>query len=311
MLLAKTFGDALRDFRVSLGLSQFEFSNGICSDRQYKRIETNLSEPSAYTLNMFSNKYNIDFNNIYKFYLYESKRESYEIEENLNRAIIEDNDAEIQNICCFLENNIEKNKGEVFMHYCYGKALINTKNEQGLSYAIKGIKQEAPKFDGSFSSLKGSHLFSNVSYGLLNYIAISERLSQHSENSEKLFLFMIKNFEERIETDSFFYQSQTFAFSFYPKMIYNYCLLLWEKKEYEKAIFQIDKSVDLLTKHGSSRYLHFLLWSRCQSFYYNNQITEARNEYNRLVVYCDITNNRNYLNQINERIKTSFPLIDL
>lgn len=309
MNIAKSFGDALHDFRINLGMSQADFSEGICSDRQYKRLESNESEPSANTLNMLSNKFNIDFNNLYRFYLYKENRNSKEIIDKLNKAVIENDFSTINEICFLLENNKEKNKGEIYMYYCYAKALTCGDNDLGASFAIKGIKQESPYFDGTISSLTRGHLFSNVSYALLNYLAIYNRLIEQGEKSQQFYLYMLNSLENRIENDTFFYQSQTFLFNFYPKMVYNYCLLLWDLNKVPSALTQVNKSISLLSSHGSCKYLHYLLWCKCQSLYLNNQIKEAREEYSKLKCFCNIIDEEDYITTLLCKIKEKYPLL--
>jgi len=60
--VVKTFGEYLFFVRKEvMGLTRETFSKGVCSAKELERIEKGIHDPSVYTLNELSKKYNIDF----------------------------------------------------------------------------------------------------------------------------------------------------------------------------------------------------------------------------------------------------------
>lgn len=69
-----SLGQAIRELRQKMGLSQKELASGICNQAQISNIEKNNYTPSAMLLNQISTKLGVDMN-----YFFEMQ-ESYKIE---------------------------------------------------------------------------------------------------------------------------------------------------------------------------------------------------------------------------------------
>ncbi|WP_449621019.1 helix-turn-helix domain-containing protein [Robertmurraya sp. Marseille-Q9965] len=68
-------GQAIKDLRQAVGLSQEELASGICNQAQISNLENNNAMPSAMLLNQIANKLGVDMN--YFFEMQESHKVEY------------------------------------------------------------------------------------------------------------------------------------------------------------------------------------------------------------------------------------------
>ena len=134
------FHEMLKQIRKKEGYTQEKLSDGICSLRQYKRIEAGLSVPSAYMLDLLSYKLNLDLNHIYRLCSQYNHTELYRIKMELNTALSNNDDAALQSLLD------EAKKYEAFydcdfrMIVQYVLAILNRHDiETGIQHAMDGL----------------------------------------------------------------------------------------------------------------------------------------------------------------------------
>lgn len=295
------FGTRIKQYRLDLSLSQESFCEGICSLRQYRRIESNDNDPSLYTLNLLSNKYNFDFNSLYKICQWENGDYNLALMNSLNYAIVSNDVSLLEHLLDDIEStNLERSNSEIVKCYYYGKAILNKNNDEGLNYALKGIHLECPSFDNTVESLKKAHVYSNVGHCLINYIALCEKRKGNIEVSKMFFEYLLYEIQTLINSDFSFYQSNTFLSNFYPKIVVNYCNILIDEACFTKALCILDEALALLFKKGNMRYIENLLWCKYKCGFHSKKYQEAEEVYSQLVSFCKMTDNQSFLTKIEE-----------
>lgn len=300
-----TFCDILKNIRKQEGYTQEKLSDGICSLRQYKRIEAGLSFPSAYILDLLSYKLNLDLNHIYRLCSQYNHAELYHIKMQLNTALSNNDDATLQ---CLLD---EAQKYEKFydndfrMIINYVLAILNRHDlTNGIRYALDGLHIENPGF-----TLENPQIHTNTGLSLMNYLALCHKKTGNFSDSKKIFEYLISKVELYKNIGANFYESSTYVNSFYPKVLSSYITLLISESDYTRALTMADEGLSFLTSHNCIKYTYLLLWHKVVVHYLLADYKEATHTFIQMRSICELLNKTSYLSEKLAIIQKDYPEI--
>lgn len=298
-----TFCDILKSIRKKEGYTQEKLSDGICSLRQYKRIEAGLSVPSAYMLDLLSYKLNLDLNHIYRLCSQHNHAELYRIKMELNTALSNNDDTTLRHLLEEAQKHEKFYDNDFRMIVCYVRAILNRHDsETGIQYAMDGLYIENPKF-----TLENPQIHTNTGLSLMNYLALCHKKAGNSSDSKKIFEYLISKVELYKKIGANFYESSTYVNSFYPKVLSSYIALTISEKDYSKALTLADEGLSFLTSHNCIKYTYLLLWHKVVVHCLLADCNEATHTFIQLCSICELLGKTTYLSAKLEIIEKDYP----
>ncbi|MBR5994422.1 MAG: helix-turn-helix transcriptional regulator [Lachnospiraceae bacterium] len=289
------FGRKLRSIRKELCQTQERFCDGICSLRQYKRIESGTNEPTLFVLDSLSSKYNLDFFTIYKKTERSNSDNDFSFINEMNDAIDLQDVKRIEELISKYSDSFDSMGLYSKMLWYYGKSLCEEDTDISIDYAITGLRYELPDNPGNHESFLQVKVYSNIGLCLLNRIAFNYIKKENYSLAILIYKHIIQCIESLLSFSSKLYQSTKFIFEFYPSVISNLCVLLLSDGNLEEALVYVNKGIEYLCKMNNSKQLHILLWRKYKILAAMGDIEAADEVYNSFRVICELFNQKEYL----------------
>ncbi|HBB28692.1 MAG TPA: hypothetical protein DC000_05510 [Clostridiales bacterium] len=286
--MENTFGDFLKNLRISHNKTRKELSYGVCSEKQLERIEKNVNQPSIYILHHFSAKLNIDLNNFYKdFYCY-GTFDSNEYCKNILNCIKKLDFKDLENIINTIANKNEFKKGNNYAHLCYGKAVysfhIEKDYEKTISICKLGIREET--FEFNLFSLK-NHIYSDIGYSMLNLICGCYRKMEQFETSINIAKQILNSIDKYYLSQSFqSYYSMSYIIKLYQTSLCQIANINYNIGNYNMALTYIEKGIIFSFEHNMSRLLSSFFELKYLTLYRLGDYKNALENYNCAMTLC-------------------------
>lgn len=254
----KHFGELLEQLRISNNMTQQQVADGVCTIRQYSRLEKGESNPRIDVLYGLSNKFHT---NLYEFYNIHFCHESFEAYQCISDfgEIIRANDFNsISKIIQHMHSLQEFETGENFQTLCYAESLQLFFVEKDYIKAIEKCYQGLGM--ASFYDLqktnKESKVYSNIELCLLNCIACNYGAISEFDKANIIFLILIDSIDYQM-TFLPFESKRNVKFSriFYENIIYNLSINYLNNNELDKAKFYTEKGIAYCIKENNMRFL--------------------------------------------------------
>ena len=273
-------GEYIKQYREALNLTRKEFSIGLCSIVQIRRIENGECEPSIFLLDKISHKYNIDFYKFYKDLTYFKDVKYKGICEEMSLLIKQNKISELNSICINLESDNNFHNGILYAYLTYWKAVYtndeNLHNET-IDICMKYLKKEYPNFN--IENI-GNKIFLDMEYAIINLLGNSYIYI----GSYDLASAVINNAILSLETfyynnDTSFYHSQELLNNIYIALKYQLGKLNYHLSNYESSNVKLNECLAISLKLNCSKLLATIHRIKLYNYCELHKFDEAKNSY--------------------------------
>lgn len=298
-----SFNMILRKIRTEYGYTQEEASEGVCSLRNYKRIESGESIPTAFVLNELSLKFNYDFNALYAVFK-NGGGDIYNWKKKVSEAIA---NKDISTMESLIEESIDyPQTKEVQMIKYYMNALILRGKRADPSDILEilkaGLEIENPAFSIGNISIK-----SNEGLGILNAYANCLYVMDKNRDAVSIFEYLIQRITTIIETSGYFYESASFVSSLYPKCLGGYVDSLIRLGDLITAFDALGQAVNTFVKRGDMKYMHLILWKKVELLHRVGNYMEAKHVFGLMDSLCELLGYDEFRRRKQDVINIKYP----
>ena len=232
----KHFGELLEQLRISNNMTQTEVAEGICTLRQYSRLEKGESNPRIDVLYGLSNKFNTNLYEFYNIHFCHQSFEAFKCIKDMNQTIYEGNLSNLESVIQSMQNLKEFNTGDNFKNLCYAQALFKYSKSDfvaSLNFCLKGL--QVPNFE-SLQKFSSHKIYSNIDLCLINCLGCD--YGELSKTEEAIITFVtlvsaIDNQAEKLPFSSI--KNSNFVQNSYENAILNLSNCYFQKQDLHSA----------------------------------------------------------------------------
>ena len=254
----KNFGELLEQLRISNKMTQQQAAEGVCTIRQYSRLEKGESNPRIDVLYGLSNKFRTNLYEFYNIHFCHESFEAYQCISDFNELISTNNFHSLDKIIDQMRFLQEFETGENFQTLCYAESLqlflIIKDYINSIDQCYKGLGitsyQELLKIN------KKPKVYSKIELCLLNTIGCNYGALEDFKKANSIFLILIDSIDYQNEFLPFAAKYNTkFTQKFYENTIYNLSSSYCGENELEKAKFYTEKGIASCLKENNMCFL--------------------------------------------------------
>ncbi|MEK4148116.1 MULTISPECIES: helix-turn-helix domain-containing protein [Robertmurraya] len=279
-----SLGQAIRELRQKMGLSQKELASGICNQAQISNIEKNNYTPSAMLLNQISTKLGVDMN-----YFFEMQ-ESYKIEYISNskkyiRQLVRNRDYENLYFTILSEKKhpyYQEKENLQFILWHEAICIHYVKNNSKLAFEM---------LDEALHITNNKRYYTEQEMEILNSIAVIKRETGFFEESEQLFRKALKKLCEIPKITNHLIEL---------KLLFGLAQLLTDIENYEESLHYCEKGIKICNQAEILSILGEFLYQRGVNLARLGNCEEARKSFEQSIHIFEIQNNTFLLESVKE-----------
>ena len=288
----KHFGELLEQLRLQNQMTQSEVAEGICTLRQYSRIEKGESTPRIDILYALSAKYNTNLYEYYNVHFSHLSFEAFHYICKLNDASAVGDISSFQPIADEMEQLKEFETGDNFKYLCYAHALAEFYKPDldcSIQYCLKGL--ELKDFN-SFRLLSSQKVYTNAELCLMNCLGCTFIAKKSYEEADFTLHKLIEIFDYQAALLPFPSGKGTnFLMNIYENTVYNIAIYKYHMKDYNEACIYAQKGVDHSINHNDILYLPMLLQIKAYSLMQLELYDEAKKCSQQAITLFELTMN--------------------
>ncbi|WP_176483687.1 helix-turn-helix domain-containing protein [Bacillus sp. FJAT-45066] len=281
-------GKEIRSLRQSLGISQSELSDGICTQSQISKIEKGEVYPLANTLYFIAERLGVDVNYFYELATVPHLEYVKSVKVQVRKALNTYNYKEVYEIIEGEKKNplfTNNRKNKQFLLWNEGICLFYMSKNKGRALELMEEALEVTRMT--------SKLIGKSEIEIINSIGIiHSECSEYHKAIEK-FNLADKHFEKLPFNDNYTIKT---------KIIYNTSKAFTELKNYTEAITYSEKGIEWCLKNNSI----YLLGQLYYHIGYNHSLLEndkiAIIFYKKALTIFELQNNNEIISYINEKL---------
>lgn len=254
------FGKLLEHLRLSNNMTQVEAADGICTLRQYSRLEKGESTPRIEILYGLSNKFNTNLYDYYNIHFCHQSFEAYQCIKDLNRVITAGNYNSLETIITQMKKLKEFEDGDNYKNLCYAQALLQynqKKYDQSISFCLQGL--QLSDFE-AFKQLFHNQIYTNIELCLMNCLGCNYGSMTRYEEANIAFTALVNAFDYQTKQTPFsLAQNSFFLQNFYENAIYNIGYMYYCNRAISSAYNYVEKGIAFSISHNNISYLPSLL----------------------------------------------------
>lgn len=256
----KHFGELLEQLRLSNNMTQVEASEGICTLRQYSRLEKGQSTPRIDILYGLSNKFNTNLYDYYNIHFCHQSFEAYQCIKDLNDSILANNYANLDSIISRMNELCEFNTGDNYKNLCYAEALSaydKGNYKDSISLCLKGLALSDFNF---FAELPENQIYTNIELCLMNCLGCNMGCLQKYKEANIAFRTLVDAFDYQSEKMPFSSaKNSDFVQNSYENAIYNISYTYYRDGSLDLAYGYVQKGINFSMLQNHINYLPSLL----------------------------------------------------
>lgn len=298
-----SFEEILRKIRVDYGYTQEEAADGVCSLRNYKRIESGDTIPTAYVLNALSNKFNYDFGALFGVFN-TGGNAVFKWKKAISRAIA-NKDADLMERLINESEQIPESRFVLMTRY-YVKGLLLYMNNSSLDEIVECL-EKGLRIENNHFKINEIEIKSNEGLSILNAYAVCLGKMGKKADSKAIFEYLINRIRTIIDTSGLFYESSSFISSLYPKCLGGYIDILISEGNIAQGEKEIDSAIAVFAERYDMRYMHLVLWKKVEIQCLSNDYEGAKKTFDHMSFLCEILNNKDFLDRKRIVIERKYP----
>lgn len=303
------FGSLLKELRKMSRLTQTDACKGICSLRQYVRLENNESEPSMYLVQLLSHRFNYDLLSYYKLIYCDQTLQANALKTEADELVKNGDYKKLQHLISAIQIMPEFQKGENLQCLYYYKALIacfyTQDYMQAVNFCISGLHIEDTSI--TRSNLNGK-ISSNVGLSLLNTMACAFFKLSNTQKAIEIWSRILVDIEKKMSANFSYYQSSIeFVKQLYLSTSYNIGIQKTLSENYQSAIEYFDKGIHFATQYNCTYYLTNIVRQKMRVLYTLKRFDEARKSYDICMGLYLLKNEVTELKACEKIMKEDFP----
>ncbi len=288
----KHFGELLYELRKMCKLTQGEVSAGVCTIRQYGRLEKGECYPRMDVLNGLSRKFNINLYNYFELYFSNESAASIKYKVEFNK-ILETNSIEaLPLIIEELKKNLDLTIKENCQMLLYAEALHTFNFEKDFEKTI-GLCMEAMNIgiEDKIHVKKNNYLlYNNIELSIWNCLGSCYGALDKHEEAIEIFVSMKEVLENRISEFDTIKLVSVYEKKIYELVLYNLGSSYMLKSNLEPALELTEKGINFSIAHNNIRFLPSLLMRKFELLCMTNKMGEAEEVHNTILELLKLVN---------------------
>lgn len=254
----KNFGELLEQLRISNKMTQQQVADGICTIRQYSRLEKGESNPRIDVLYGLSNKFHTNLYEFYNIHFCHESFEAYQCISDFNEIIRKNDFKSLTKIIKQMRSLQEFQTGENFQTLCYAESLqlfyIEKSYINAINQCYRGLG--IASYQELLKANKKPKVYSNIELCLLNSIGCNYGALSEFDKANTIFLILIESIDYQIDFLPFAGKyNMKFNQVIYENTIYNLSTSYLRDNELENAKFYIEKGISYCIKENNMCFL--------------------------------------------------------
>jgi len=273
----KYFGEFLQQLRQDNQLTQAEAADGVCTLRQYQRLEKGESTPRIDVLFGLSEKFNVNLSDYYYYsFCYMTLKANACLQE-VNIAIASHNQERLRELIEQMESIPDYQQRRGYRTKCYAEALVQAWNndfEKCISTCLTGLNLSSLD---DFLNMNTQRIYSRVDYPLINCICCS--LAQIKQLKEACIGFSklrsiigYRNKQFSFEV----YKMTDNSFIYYELATVNLAECYYDLHQYDLAYTYVQDGINFTIKHNNIQSMYNFLELKGRILAAQNKISEAQ-----------------------------------
>lgn len=278
------FGQAIKDLRIKVGLSQKELASGICTQAQISKIEKNNDIPSALLLNQLATKLGVDMN--YFFEMQESHKVEYiKNSREYIRSLVRHRDYEN------LYSTILEEKKHPYYQEKVNLQFLLWHEAICVHYIEKDADKALEMLYGAMLLTKNKQYYTEQEIEMLNSIAIIETENHLYKKSEENFKIALENLKNIPQLTNPLIEI---------RMIYGLTKLLTDTGRYLESLDYCNQGIELCKKLESLYALGELYYQCGSNFARMGERKKAIESFEQAINIFELQNNQLFVNLVKE-----------
>lgn len=297
----KHFGELLEQLRISNKMTQQQAADGVCTIRQYSRLEKGESNPRIDVLYGLSNKFHTNLYEFYNIHFCHESFEAYQCISDFNEIISLNDLKSLKKIIQQMHSLQEFETGENFQTLCYAESLqlffIDEDYIKAIEQCYRGLG--IASYQELLKANKKPKVYSKIELCLLNSIGCNFGALSEFDKADTIFLILIESIDYQMEFLPFSAKYNTkFNQRFYENTIYNLSTSYLRNNELEKAIFYTEKGIAYCVKENNMRFLPELYDLKSSILIELNKKVEAKECMENALTLYKISNSMKQYNKL-------------
>ncbi len=302
-------GDIIKKKRIELGYTQQELADLSGYTRTLiSKIEQSKRNPSDDLLLELSYILSFDFVSIQKNIKNFKSFTHYSLYHELSQAVDVRNISKINKLVNHKIIKEEFNYGDTYILREYCKSIIYLEINEDIKKAHKKCLKILNIDENSINTHRIKLNQPNYYYGfylILGYTLVSQgKLENQRDLVENVLLFLEKHYFNSI--------LPLMTIDYYIKKYYlvninNMADIHFKLENYEMALFYCDKGIEKCKELSILHILYDILSLKCETLYMLGQKEQAKQFYDQLDSFCQLTNNMSFFERQTERIQQTYP----
>lgn len=289
----KNFGELLEHLRISNQMTQQQAAEGVCTIRQYSRLEKGESNPRVDILYGLSNKFHTNLYEYYNIHFCHESFEAYQCISDFNEILKLQHFKSLSKIIKRMDSLSEFKTGENYQTLCYAVSLSLFYNEKdyikAIDHCYKGLG--ITSYQELIKVSEKKKVYSNIELCLLNSIGCNYGAMSEFDKANKIFLILVDSIDYQNEILPFFSKyTIKFTHKIYESTIYNLSTSYLRNHEIEKAKLYMEKGISYCIKENNMYFLPQLYELKSFIYYDLNEISEAKDCMEKALTLYTITN---------------------
>lgn len=244
------FGELLEELRIKHHMTQAEVAEGICTLRQYSRLEKGESTPRIDILYGLSAKYNINLYSYYNIHFSYQSFESYQLIQEMRKCLDLCNLSDLTKIMEAMDDNSEFHSGENYKNKCYVHALVDFFNEEydsSIENCLKGL--DLSNRD-DILTLSPTTIYTNIEFILINCLGCTLEKQGATEYSAFCYQLLIDGVDYQLDSVIFStIKDSKQIIKIYEVAILNLSQMYYDKQQYEQSVNYATKGINFSVQH--------------------------------------------------------------
>ncbi len=302
----------LRELRNKREISQSELGTLIkYSVRQIQRFESDPNSLSGDAIKRLSDFYNHDLSKYIDVSYTFSNVSEYKKYEKLY-MLIEDNKYDaIKEVCNELKSThcLDNSNIRQLVNYCDALLLskVNCNYKESITICFK-LLTELNNYDYSKSLEEG--VLSEISYLVLFLMVFNYTQLEEEKIYSDLVTQLHEHFDKLLNQNTIPVKNNMYSiYKHYTASLNNMANIHLFNKDYDKAMFMIDKAIDFANTNRVTTLLPYFIVTKSEIYFLTNDIVSARKYFNHFESVCDLRDMNNYYNFVKLSLEKEYPLL--
>ena len=274
------FGEFLQTLRLNNHLTQSEAAEGVCTLRQYQRLEKGESTPRIDVLFGLSEKFNVNLSDYYYYHACFLTSEIDNYVNELNTSISTHNDEVLTKLVKKFKSMPEFQYGNRYKQLCYAEALLHSWRgdyAEALKINLRGLNL---KTLDSFLTMNRKQIYPKADYSLINGISFILATTEKIKEAMTGFSILIDIYEFRSKTFIFEEYKPTYTtYVYYEIAIANLAECYYLLGEYDSAYDCLQRGINYTMQHNNIWYVQSLLELKGKILAAQGKLKKARESF--------------------------------